>query len=60
MTLQNTDTQAAADLLKASCGAESAITPPGRLVAAHKRLDVMLASVKTASASLNDFYGNAV
>ena len=57
MTLQNTDTQAAADLLKASCGAESAITPPGRLVAAHKRLDVMLASVKTASASLNDFYG---
>ena len=57
VALQNTDTQAAADLLKASCGAEPAITPPGRLAAVHKRLDVMLASVKTVSASLNDFYG---
>jgi hypothetical protein len=57
VTLQNTDTQAAADLLKASCGAEPAITPPGRLAAIHKRLDVMLASVKTVSAALNDFYG---
>ena len=57
VALQNTDTQAAADLLKASCGAESAITPPGRLAAVHKRLDTMLASVKTVSAALNDFYG---
>ncbi|MGO9701534.1 MAG: Spy/CpxP family protein refolding chaperone [Xanthobacteraceae bacterium] len=57
VALQNTDTQAAADLLKASCGAEPAITPPGRLAAVHKRLDVMLAAVKTVSGSLNDFYG---
>ena len=56
VALQNSDTQAAADLLKASCGAEPAITPPGRLAAVHKRLDVMLASVKTVSAALNDFY----
>ncbi len=57
IALQNTDTQAAADLLKASCGAQPAITPPGRLAAVHKRLDVMLASVKTVSVSLNEFYG---
>ncbi len=57
VALQNADTQAAADLLKASCGAEPAITPPGRLAAVHKRLDVMLGAVKTVSASLNDFYG---
>ena len=57
VALQNTDTQAAADLLKASCGAEPAITPPGRLAAVHKRLDVMLASVKTVHTALNDFYG---
>ena len=57
VALQNTDTQAAADLLKASCGAEPAITPPGRLAAVHKRLDMMLASVKTVNAALNDFYG---
>jgi hypothetical protein len=57
VALQNADTQAAADLLKASCGAEPAITPPGRLAAFHKRLDVMLAAVKTVSGSLNDFYG---
>lgn len=57
VALQNTDTQAAADLLKASCGAEPAITPPGRLAAVHKRLDVMLASVKTVHTALSDFYG---
>ena len=57
VALQNADTQAAADLLKASCGVEPAITPPGRLAAVHKRLDVMLAAVKTVSTSLNDFYG---
>jgi hypothetical protein len=57
VALQNTDTQAAADLLKASCGAQPAITPPGRLTAVHKRLDVMLASIEMVSVSLNDFYG---
>jgi hypothetical protein len=57
VALQNADTQAAADLLKASCGARNAITPTGRLAAIRKRLDVMLAAVKTVSVSLNDFYG---
>ena len=57
VALQNANTQAAADLLKASCGAENAITPPGRLAAVHKRLDVMLAAVGAVSVSLNDFYG---
>ena len=57
VALQNADTQAAADLLKASCGAENAITPPGRLAAVHKRLDVMLAAAEAVSVSLNDFYG---
>ncbi len=57
VALQNADTQAAADLLKASCGAENAITPTGRLAAIHKRLDVMLAAAEAVSVSLNDFYG---
>ena len=57
VALQNADTQAAADLLKASCGAENAITPTGRLAAVHKRLDVMLAAAEAVSVSLNDFYG---
>ena len=57
VALQNADTQAAADLLKASCGAENTITPPARLAAAHKRLDVMLAAAKAVSTALNDFYG---
>jgi hypothetical protein len=56
VALQNADTQAAADLLKASCGADNPITPPARLAAVHKRLDAMLAAVKMVSAALNDFY----
>jgi LTXXQ motif family protein len=54
--LQNADTQAAADLLKASCGADNPITPPARLAAVRKRLDAMLAAVKMVAAALNDFY----
>jgi hypothetical protein len=57
VALQNADTQAAADMLKATCNAENPITPPGRLTAVHKRLDAMLASVKAVSVALNDFYG---
>lgn len=57
IALQNADTQAAADLLRASCGAENTITPPARLEAAHKRLEVMLAAVKSVSMALDDFYG---
>jgi hypothetical protein len=48
----------AADMLKASCQAEEeAITPPARLEAIHKRLEVMLQAVETVRATLDDFYG---
>jgi hypothetical protein len=47
----------AADMLKASCQADDAITPPARLAAVGKRLDVMLQAVKSVRAALDDFYG---
>ena len=47
----------AADMLKASCQTEAALTPPARLAAVGKRLDVMLQAVKTVRAPLDDFYG---
>jgi hypothetical protein len=47
----------AADLLKTSCQAAEAITPPARLEAVGKRLDIMLQAVKTVRAALDDFYG---
>jgi LTXXQ motif family protein len=47
----------AADMLKASCGTDQAVTPPARLAAVGKRLDTMLQAVKTVRASLDDFYG---
>jgi LTXXQ motif family protein len=47
----------AADMLKASCGADQPVTPPARLAAVGKRLDVMLQAVKTVRAALDDFYG---
>jgi hypothetical protein len=48
----------AADMLKASCPAEAALlTPPSRLDATGKRLDVMLQAVKTVRTALDDFYG---
>jgi LTXXQ motif family protein len=47
----------AADMLKSSCGADQALTPPARLTAIGRRLDVMLQAVKTVRASLDDFYG---
>ncbi len=46
----------AVDMLKASCQAADAITPPARLEAAGKRLDVMLQAVKTVRAALDNFY----
>ena len=60
VALQNADTQAAADLLKASCGAEPAITPPGRLAAVHKRLDVMLARRQDRERFAQRFLWNAI
>jgi hypothetical protein len=50
-------TAKAADTLKASCETSEAITPPARLDAVHKRLDVMLQGVKGVRAALDDFYG---
>jgi LTXXQ motif family protein len=47
----------AADLLKGSCQTDDALTPPARLAAVGKRLDVMLAAVKTVRTALDDFYG---
>jgi hypothetical protein len=47
----------AADMLKTSCQAADAITPPARIEAVGKRLDVMLEAVKSVRAALDDFYG---
>jgi hypothetical protein len=47
----------AADMLKISCETTEAITPPARLEATGKRLDVMLRAVKSVRAALDDFYG---
>jgi LTXXQ motif family protein len=47
----------AADMLKAACQPNDAITPPARLEAVGKRLDVMLQAVKTVRTALDDFYG---
>jgi hypothetical protein len=54
--LQNATTQAA-DLLKTSCLSSDPLTPPARLAAVGKRLDIMLQAVKLVSTALNDFYG---
>jgi hypothetical protein len=45
----------AADMLNGDCRPD-AITPPARLAAASKRLDVMLQAVKLVADALNDFY----
>jgi hypothetical protein len=47
----------AADMLKNSCQTTEAITPPARLEAVGKRLDVMLQAVKTVRIALDDLYG---
>jgi hypothetical protein len=50
-------TAKAADMLKASCQTNEAITPPARLEAVGKRLDVMLEAVTCVHTALDDFYG---
>src|SRR6266851_994628 len=67
--LRNTDTQRAslvalqdasakaADMLKTSCQAGDAITPPARLADVGKRLDTMLQAIKLAHSALDDLYG---
>jgi hypothetical protein len=47
----------AADLLKASCEPDAALTPPARLAAVGKRLDTMLKAVETVRGALDDLYG---
>ena len=48
----------AANMLKTSCQAGDAITPPARLAAVGKRLDTMLQAVKLVRSALDDFYGS--
>jgi hypothetical protein len=54
--LQNASAKAA-DMLKTSCQADDAVTPPARLAAVGKRLDTMLQAVKLVRSALDDFYG---
>ncbi len=53
--LQDTSAKAA-DMLKAACQPDDALSPPARLDAAAKRLDTMLQAVKSVRAALDDFY----
>ena len=53
--LQDTAAKAA-DMLKASCQPDSAVTPPARLTAIGKRLDTMLQAVKSVRTALENFY----
>ena len=46
----------AADMLKASCAPDDALSPPARLAAVGKRLDTMLQAVETVKAALDDLY----
>jgi hypothetical protein len=55
-TLQDAAAKAA-DMLKASCQPDSAVTPPARLAAIDKRLNAMLDAVKSVRSALNEFYG---
>jgi hypothetical protein len=57
VALQDAGTKAA-DMLKTSCQADDAITPPARLAAVGKRLDTMLQAVKLVRSALDDFYGS--
>ena len=57
LTLKTTMAKAADDLADA-CPAALPATPPARLTAISRRLDVMLQSVKNARAALDDFYNS--
>jgi LTXXQ motif family protein len=50
-------TEKSAAMLEAACRPSEAITPPARLEAVHKRLEMMLQAVSTVRAALDDFYG---
>ena len=55
--LQNTAAQAA-EQLAASCPSEMPTTPPARLAAISKRLDVMLSAVKSVRTAVDDLYAD--
>ena len=46
----------AANMLKSECQPEDVLTPPARLAAIARRLDVMLQAVKLVRPALEDFY----
>jgi hypothetical protein len=46
----------AAEMLKAACRTDEAMTPPARLTAIGKRLDTMLQAVKSVRTALENFY----
>jgi hypothetical protein len=46
----------ASNMLKDACLPDDAQTPPARLAATGKRLDVMLIAIRTVLAALDDFY----
>jgi hypothetical protein len=56
-TLQSASVQAA-EQLAASCPGEMPATPPARLAALSKRLDVMHTAVKEVRGALDKFYGD--
>ena len=56
LTALQTTNANAEDMLKTSCQADKALTPPVRLAAVENRLDIMLYAVKMVRSSLNDFY----
>ena len=53
--LQNASAKAA-DVLATSCRIDEVATPPARLTAVGKRLDIMLEQVKLVRTALDDFY----
>lgn len=53
--LQDTSAKVS-ESLKAACQPNDVMTPPARMAAVHKRLDVMLDGVKSVRAALEDFY----
>jgi LTXXQ motif family protein len=53
--LQTTNAKAE-EMLKTSCQADKALSPPARFEAVEKRLDTMLYAVKMVRSALNDFY----
>ncbi|SFP60259.1 LTXXQ motif family protein [Bradyrhizobium sp. Ghvi] len=54
--LQDTSDKVSASL-KAACQPGEVMTPPARMAAVRKRLEIMLDGVKSVRAALEDFYG---